>query len=196
MFQWGANDRMNLCACAGWREFAHIARAQRHIFAWRDLYSKMSNKFTRERPESRTIAFLKHEKKKRWGKNNNKTKRHICNSKHTKMKNCNKRMVLKQSVDTTTVWLHTTENLALNFDAVENYKYVYGPYAFRAGSSSLSVKHYFRHKIEPAHDKTYNKTCATSVDSDQHAHPRSLIRVFADHMCFVQPPGYPKRNEW
>ena len=43
------------------------------------------------------------------------------------------------------------------------------------------------------HDKTYNKTCATSEDSDQPAHPRSLIRVFADRMCLLQPPGYPKK---
>ena len=48
---------------------------------------------------------------------------------------------------------------------------------------------------ESAHNKTYNKTCATSKDSDQTAHPRSLIRVFADHMCLLQPPGYPKRDE-
>ena len=38
----------------------------------------------------------------------------------------------------------------------------------------------------------YNKICATSEDSDQPAHPRSLIRVFADRMCLLQPPGYPK----
>ena len=30
---------------------------------------------------------------------------------------------------------------------------------------------------------------------DQTAHPRSLIRVFADCMCPLQPPGYPKRVE-
>ena len=51
------------------------------------------------------------------------------------------------------------------------------------------------HIFEPAHDKTYNKTCTTSEDSDQTAHPRSLIRVFADRMCLVYPPGYPKRDE-
>ena len=43
--------------------------------------------------------------------------------------------------------------------------------------------------------KNYSMACATSEDSDQPAHPRSLIRVFADHMCFLQPPGYPKRNK-
>ena len=43
--------------------------------------------------------------------------------------------------------------------------------------------------FELAHDKTYNKTKATSGDSDQPAHPRSLIRVFADHMYLLQPPG-------
>ena len=49
--------------------------------------------------------------------------------------------------------------------------------------------------IEPADDKTYDKICATSEDSDQPAHPCRLIRVFADRMCLVQPPGYPKRDE-
>ena len=51
------------------------------------------------------------------------------------------------------------------------------------------------HSNEPAHDNTYNKTCATSEDSDQPAHPRSLISVFADRMYLLQPPGYPKRDE-
>ena len=36
---------------------------------------------------------------------------------------------------------------------------------------------------------------ATSEDSDQPAHPRSLIRVLADRMCLLKPPGYPKRDE-
>ena len=45
------------------------------------------------------------------------------------------------------------------------------------------------------HDKTYNKTCATSEDSDQPAHPRSLIRVLTDRMCLLLSPGYPKRNK-
>ena len=49
--------------------------------------------------------------------------------------------------------------------------------------------------FEPAHDKTYNKTCATSEDSGQPAHPRRLIRVLADRMCLLQPPGYPKRDK-
>ena len=31
---------------------------------------------------------------------------------------------------------------------------------------------------EPALDKTYNKTCETSVDSDQPTHQHTLIRVF------------------
>ena len=43
--------------------------------------------------------------------------------------------------------------------------------------------------FEPAHGKTYNKTCAISEDSDQPAHPRSLIRVFAVRMCLLQPPA-------
>ena len=43
--------------------------------------------------------------------------------------------------------------------------------------------------------KTYNKTFATSEDSDQPKHPRSLIRVFADCMCLLQPPGYPNRDK-
>ena len=36
---------------------------------------------------------------------------------------------------------------------------------------------------------------ATSEALDQPAHPRSLIRVFANRMCFQQPPGYPTRDK-
>ena len=48
--------------------------------------------------------------------------------------------------------------------------------------------------FEPPHDKTYKKACATSEDSDMPTHSRSLIRVFADRMCLLQPSGYPKSN--
>ena len=50
-------------------------------------------------------------------------------------------------------------------------------------------------KFEPAHDKTYNKTSATSEDSDQTAPTRSLIRVFADRMCLLPALGCSKRDE-
>ena len=40
--------------------------------------------------------------------------------------------------------------------------------------------------------QTYSKTCATSKDLDQPAHLRSLIRVFIDRICLLQPPAYPK----
>ena len=63
---------------------------------------------------------------------------------------------------------------------------VYNPYIF---------PHNTAHIYEPAHDKAYNKTCVTSKDSDQPAHPHSLIRVFADCMCLLQPPGYLKRDK-
>ena len=53
-----------------------------------------------------------------------------------------------------------------------------------------------RKTSEPALNKTYNKTCATSENSDQPAHPRSLISVFADRICLLPSPGYPKRNKW
>ena len=58
------------------------------------------------------------------------------------------------------------------------------------------------HKVLPhlsfdsAHDKTYNKTCETSKNSDQPVHPQSLIRVFADRVCLLQSPGYSKSNNW
>ena len=48
---------------------------------------------------------------------------------------------------------------------------------------------------EPAHDKTYNKTCATSKDSEEPVHPCTLIRVFADCMCLLQSPNYSKRDK-
>ena len=38
-------------------------------------------------------------------------------------------------------------------------------------------------------------TKPTSEDTDQPAYPRSLIRVFAGHMCLLQPPGYRKKND-
>ena len=37
---------------------------------------------------------------------------------------------------------------------------------------------------------------ATSEDSDQPAHARCLIRVFADRKCLPQPPWYQKRDKW
>ena len=48
--------------------------------------------------------------------------------------------------------------------------------------------------LEPAYDKIY-KTSATSEDSDHPAHQRSLIRVFADCICLLQTPCYPKRGK-
>ena len=35
VFQWRANARMRLCACARWCESAYFAHARRHSFAWR-----------------------------------------------------------------------------------------------------------------------------------------------------------------
>ena len=48
---------------------------------------------------------------------------------------------------------------------------------------------------EPAHNKTFNKTCATSEDSAYPAHLRSLIKVFADRMCLLPPSSYLKRDK-
>ena len=51
--------------------------------------------------------------------------------------------------------------------------------------------------FEPVHKKTYInliKTCVTMEDSHQPVHPNHLIRVFADCMCLLLPPGYPKRE--
>ena len=50
-------------------------------------------------------------------------------------------------------------------------------------------------RYESVHGKTYNKTCATSKDSDQPALLYSLIRAFPDCMYLLQPPGYPKRDK-
>ena len=48
---------------------------------------------------------------------------------------------------------------------------------------------------EPAHDKTYNQTCANSEDSEQPAYPPSLTRVFADRICPLELPDYAKQDE-
>ena len=48
---------------------------------------------------------------------------------------------------------------------------------------------FFPSKVyELAYDKTYNKTCATSKDSDQPA--RSLIRIFVVRMKKAWVPSY------
>ena len=45
---------------------------------------------------------------------------------------------------------------------------------------------------DPQRDITYFPKCASSEDSDQTAHPRSLIRVFAGRMKNGCINGYPK----
>ena len=66
----------------------------------------------------------------------------------------------------------------------------------RIGSSVSSEKKNITVKqINQRMTKNFNKTCATSEDADQTAHPRSLIRVFADHKCLLQPPCCPKRDK-
>ena len=59
---------------------------------------------------------------------------------------------------------------------------------------SLSCNFAFSHKRQRTTKPTI-KTFAISEDSDQPAHPRSLIRVFADRVCLLQPPGYPMRDK-
>ena len=41
---------------------------------------------------------------------------------------------------------------------------------------------------DPAHNKTYNKTCAASEDSDLPVHPHSQTRVCADGKYILQFP--------
>ena len=55
----------------------------------------------------------------------------------------------------------------------------------RRGTCTVHLKRQLQQTtFEPEHDNTYNKTYATSEDSD----PRSLISLRA---CLLQPPGYP-----
>ena len=68
---------------------------------------------------------------------------------------------------------------------------IYCQYSFVSLYNICSTLHYII-VLEPAHGKTYNKTCAAT--EDQPAHSRRLLRVFADHMHLFQPPGYPKRG--
>ena len=51
------------------------------------------------------------------------------------------------------------------------------------------------HKFQPAHNKTYYKTCATSEDAEQPADPHSLISL-PDCLCLVQPPCCLKKKWW
>ena len=45
------------------------------------------------------------------------------------------------------------------------------------------------------HQRTTEPTIRCASSEDMPAHPRSLLRVVADRMCFLQSPGYPKRDE-
>ena len=49
------------------------------------------------------------------------------------------------------------------------------------------------YQVWPVHNNTYNQICATSEDSDQPAHPCSLISLCWSHV--LQPPGYPNRDK-
>ena len=49
---------------------------------------------------------------------------------------------------------------------------------------------------EPQREKTYLLTYAPNEDSNQPAHPRSLIRVFVVRMNKLCILGYPKRAQW
>ena len=46
--------------------------------------------------------------------------------------------------------------------------------------------------FETAHDKTYNKICATSEDSDQ---PALIACAFANRMCLLQSSGYLNKDK-
>ena len=48
--------------------------------------------------------------------------------------------------------------------------------------------------IEPAHDKTYNKLVPPAKTQISLC-IRTVWSVFADRMCFLQPPGYPKSDK-
>ena len=56
------------------------------------------------------------------------------------------------------------------------------------------IRSWYLHISRRTTNKNYNKTCAISKDSDQPAHARRMIIIFADRMCLLQPLGYPKRN--
>ena len=55
-------------------------------------------------------------------------------------------------------------------------------------------RRYIFKRIEPTHDKTYNRTCATSEDSDQTAYPCSLISIRWLHVHSTAS-SYPKRDK-
>ena len=72
------------------------------------------------------------------------------------------------------------------FVSIETIRWIYKTTTLKALIVNFKLSQY---------DKSNNKTCATSEDSDQPAHPRSLIRVFADRMYLLQHPSHPKRDE-
>ena len=75
------------------------------------------------------------------------------------------------------------------------FRYAFDEAVTLLGTNNICLVKKWGKTFEQAHDKTYNKTFATIKDSDQTAHSRSLIKVFADRMCLLQPPGYPTRSK-
>ena len=67
--------------------------------------------------------------------------------------------------------------------------------------SSLALgKTFFNQKeliFQPVHNKTYNKTCVTSKDSDQHVHPSHMARFLVypslDSLKAVEGTGNQQR---
>ena len=54
----------------------------------------------------------------------------------------------------------------------------------------------FNNKFEPQHEISNNVVCATSKDSDQPAHTRSLIRVFASRVNILSALSYCLNTIW
>ena len=118
-------------------------------------------------------SLPKRRKKKRWRRNSTVTIIDI------QTKNCNRPTALEPLAETTggqEVALKLVlfdRNLArIDSDAAQNYEWT------------------------SAREKPTIPLVRPARGSDQAAHSRSLIRVFADRICILQHPGYPKRDKW
>ena len=58
----------------------------------------------------------------------------------------------------------------------------------------LKQRTHYRLENVPENEPTHDRACATSEDTDQTAHPRSLIRDFPDRVRLLQPTNYSKRD--
>ena len=90
----------------------------------------------------------------------------------------------------------TSDKRSIQINIFAFFSLLYSSEAPFRGTSNVDQNNIYltRKLFKPVQEKTYNKTCATSEDSDQPAYLHSLIRVFTDDMCLLHLRAKRKRR--